>query len=154
MVANTDASRSGQTFMKHVPCVSIILENMEGEVLLLLRDNQSTHVFPNQWTLIGGKVEASETPEMAADRQLQEETGLKANLSFWKRYDREHPLFVIDQHIFVGKVDTSGGMLVLDRGTQFFKSSEVKHLKIGYGFKALLNEYFLTKISDSHVHHS
>jgi 8-oxo-dGTP pyrophosphatase MutT (NUDIX family) len=130
--------------MKRIPYVSIILENMEGEILLLLRDNKSTHVFPNHWTLIGGNVEDGETPEMAADRQLKEETGLKASLSFWKQYEREHPLFIIDQHVFVGKVDTSVGILVLGRDTQFIKPSEVKHLKIGYGFKALLNEYFLS----------
>jgi 8-oxo-dGTP pyrophosphatase MutT (NUDIX family) len=130
--------------MKRIPYVSIILENMEGEILLLLRDNQSTPVFPNHWTLIGGNLEEGETPEMAAHRQLKEETGLEASLSFWKQYDREHPLFIIDQHIFVGKVDTSGGILVLGQDTQFFKPSEVKHLKIGYGFKTLLNEYFLS----------
>jgi 8-oxo-dGTP pyrophosphatase MutT (NUDIX family) len=140
--------------MKRIPYVSIILENMEGEILLLLRDNKSTHVFPNHWTLIGGKVEEGETPEMAADRELKEEMGLKVSLSFWKRYDRQHPLFIIDQYIFVGKVDTSGGILLLGRDTQFFKPREVEHLKIGYGFKALLNEYFLTTMSDLHVHHS
>jgi 8-oxo-dGTP pyrophosphatase MutT (NUDIX family) len=140
--------------MKRIPYVSIIVENMEGEVLLLLRDNKSTHVFPNHWTLIGGKVENEETPEMAAERELKEETGLKASLSFWKRYDRAHPLFLIDQHIFVGKVDTSGGLLVLGRDAQFFKPGEVEYLKIGYGFKDLLHEYLWNAMGDLHVHHS
>jgi 8-oxo-dGTP pyrophosphatase MutT (NUDIX family) len=136
--------------MKRIRYVSVIVENIEGEVLLLLRDNKSTHVFPNHWTLIGGKIEDGETPEMAADRQLREEIGLEASLSFWKRYDREHPLFIVDQHIFVGTVDTSGGILVLGRDILFFKPSETQHLKIGYGFKALLTEYFLSRelISD------
>jgi len=70
--------------MKRVPCVSIIIENMESEVLLLLRDDKPTIAFPNHWTLVGGKVEDGETPEMAAHRELEEETGLKATLSFWK----------------------------------------------------------------------
>jgi 8-oxo-dGTP pyrophosphatase MutT (NUDIX family) len=139
--------------MKRIPYVSIILENMEGEILLLLRDNKSTHVFPKHWTLIGGNVEDGETPEMAADRELKEETGLKVSLSFWKRYDREHTLFIVDQHVFVGKVDTSGGILILGRDAQFFKPSEVTYLKIGYGFKALLNEYFVTTMDDLHVYH-
>jgi 8-oxo-dGTP pyrophosphatase MutT (NUDIX family) len=130
--------------MKRIPYVFIILENMEGEILLLLRDNESTHVFPKHWTLIGGTVENDETSEMAAHRRLEEETGLKADLSFWKRADREHPLFTVDQHIFVGKVDTSSGLLVLGRDTQFFKPSDIQYLKIGYGFKTLLNEYFLS----------
>ena len=131
--------------MKHIPCASIILENMEGEVLLLLRDNKSTITFPNHWTLVGGKMEDGETPAMAAHRELAEETGLTAHLSFWKRYDREHTLFIVDQHIYLGKVDTSLESMVLREGQalQFFNPTEIGHLKIGYGFKAILNEYFL-----------
>jgi len=129
--------------MNRVPHVAIILENTDGEVLLLLRENKSTTVFPNYWTLVGGNVENDETPEMAAHRQLEEETGLKTNLSFWKRYDREHPLFIVDQYIYLGKTEDTENLLVLDRNVQFFKPSEIKHLKIGYGFKSLLNEYFL-----------
>ena len=131
--------------MKRVPCASIIVENMEGEVLLLLRDNKSTIVFPNHWTLVGGKVEDGETPEMSAHRELVEEAGLKANLSFWKRYDRQHTLFIVDQHIYLGKVNTSLESMVLGerQPLQFFKPTEIGRLKIGYGFKALLNEYFL-----------
>jgi len=131
--------------MKRIPWVSVILEDMEGEVLLLLRDNKSTIVFPNHWTLIGGKIEEGETPEMAAHRKLEEETGLKTRLSLWKQYDREHPLFMIDQHIFTGREADSRNLLILARDVQFFKPCEVLHLHIGYGFKDLLNEYFLIK---------
>ena len=129
--------------MKRIPCVSMILRNLEGEVLLCLRDNQSSSTYPNHWTLIGGTVEDGETPEMAAHRQLEEETGLKAHLAFWKSYDRPHPLFIADQYIYIGKVATQR-LLVLGKDIQFFKPSEVMHLKIGYGFKDVLNEYFLS----------
>jgi 8-oxo-dGTP diphosphatase len=141
--------------MQRIPCVSIIVENREGEVLLLLRDNKSTIVYPNHWTLVGGKVEDRETPEMGAHRELVEETGLKAHLLFWMRYDRPHPLFIVDQHIYVANVDTSAESLVLGEGQalQFFKPAEIEHLKIGYGFTALLNKYFLT-IGNLHVHHA
>lgn len=129
--------------MKRVPFVSIILENMGGEVLLLLRDSKSTITYPNHWTLLGGKVEDGETPEMAAQRELAEETGLKAHLSFWKRYEREHPLFIVDQSVYVGKVEAARESLILGEGQdiQFFKPDEIGHLKIGYGFDALLAEY-------------
>jgi 8-oxo-dGTP diphosphatase len=142
--------------MQRIPCVAIIVENRERDVLLLLRDNKSTTVFPNHWTLVGGKVEARETPEMGAHRELAEETGLMAYLSFWKRYDRQHPLFIVDQYIYIAKVDADSESLVLGEGQalQFFKPSEIEHLKIGYGFKALLNEYFSTIIGNLHVHHA
>ena len=130
--------------MQRIPCASVILENNEGEILLLLRDNKSTIGYPNHWTLVGGKVENGETPEMAAHRELEEETGLKADLSFWRRYDRQHPLFVVDQYIYLGKVEASLEEMVLGEGQalQFFKPAEIGRLKIGYGFKTLLNEYF------------
>ncbi len=130
--------------MQRIPCASVILENNEGEILLLLRDNKSTIGYPNHWTLMGGKVENGETPEMAAHRELEEETGLKADLSFWRRYDRQHPLFIVDQYIYLGKVEASLEEMVLGEGQalQFFKPAEIGRLKIGYGFKTLLNEYF------------
>jgi 8-oxo-dGTP diphosphatase len=147
---------SGQILMKRIPCVAIIIENMEGEVLLLLRDNKSTITFPNHWTLVGGKIEDGEAPEAAAHRELKEETGLTARLSFWKRYDRQHTLFIVDQYIYLGKMYASPKSLVLGEGQalQFFKPAEIGHLKIGYGFKALLNEYFLKTTGNLHVHHS
>src|SRR5687768_8716894 len=142
--------------MKRLPCVSIIIENSEGEILLLLRDNKSTIMFPNHWTLVGGKVEDGETPEMAAHRELAEETGLKTTLAFWTRYDRQHPLFIVDQHIYTAKVNAPADSLLLGEGQalQFFKPDEIGRLKIGYGFKALLNEYFLSRTGSSDVHHS
>jgi 8-oxo-dGTP pyrophosphatase MutT (NUDIX family) len=93
---------------------------------------------------VGGKVEDGETPEMGAQRELAEETGLTATLTFWKRYDREHSLFIVDQYIYVAKVDVSPESMVLGEGQalQFFKPAEIGRLKIGYGFKALLGEYF------------
>jgi 8-oxo-dGTP pyrophosphatase MutT (NUDIX family) len=140
--------------MKRVPFVAIILENTEGEVLLLLRDNKSAITCPRHWTLVGGKVEARETPEMAACRELEAETGVNTELSFWKRYDREHPLFMIDQYIYTGKVAASRELLVLGRDTQFFKPCEIEYLKIGYGFRDLLHEYFLTHIDNAYVHYA
>jgi 8-oxo-dGTP pyrophosphatase MutT (NUDIX family) len=129
--------------MKRFPWVSVILENGKGEVLLLLRENSLTNPYPNHWTLIGSAVEAGETPEMAAQRSLREETGLQVDLSLWKRYDRQHPLFIVDQHIYTGKTDASRDPLDLEEkpALQFFQPEDILRLKIGYGFKAILREY-------------
>jgi len=133
--------------MKSIPCASIIVENLAGDVLLLLRDDKPDIAFPNYWTLVGGKVEEGETPEMAAHRELAEETGLKADLSPWKRYNRQHPFFIVDQYVYLAKVDPARVTLVLGEGQalQFFKPWEIHRLKIGYEFDALLIEYFLIR---------
>lgn len=132
--------------MKSIPCASIIVENSEGDILLLLRDHTLGISFPNYWTLVGSQVEEGETPEMAAHRELEEETGLQTKLCLWKRYNRYHPYFTIDQYIFLAKVDSSREPLVLGEGQalQFFKRAEVKNLKIGFEFDSVLVEYFLT----------
>ena len=142
--------------MKRIPCVAIIIENTQREVLLLLRDNKSTITFPNHWTLVGGKVEEGETPEMGAHRELFEETGLRTTLTLWRRYDRQHTFFIVDQYIYTAKVDVSSQALVLGEGQalQFFKPEAIRYLKIGYGFKDLLEEYFLITAGPLYVHHS
>ncbi|MCL4529660.1 MAG: NUDIX domain-containing protein [Chloroflexi bacterium] len=133
--------------MIRVSGVAIIIQNSDGEVLLLLRDNKPTIAYPNHWTLVGGKVEDGETPEMAAHRELKEETGLETDLSFWKRYDRQHQALIVDQFVYAGKVDASRETLVLGEGqdVHFYKPHDIKDLKIGYGFDELLNEFFLTQ---------
>ena len=55
----------------------VLLVDRSGAVLLQLRDEHAP-VSPNRWSLPGGRVEDGESPEVAARRELQEETGLTA----------------------------------------------------------------------------
>lgn len=50
-----------------------ILPIFEGKVLMQLRDNDNTIVFPNQWGFFGGSIEDNETALEAAMRELEEE---------------------------------------------------------------------------------
>lgn len=63
------------------------------------REDQILYVRKSKakWTLPGGKIEADETPEQAAFRELFEETGLRLDqLAFVSRYQGEKVL----HHVF------------------------------------------------------
>ena len=55
-------------------CVAAVLENPEGEILLIKR---SPNNFPeNIWDIAGGGVEQFENPFVALQREVEEETGI------------------------------------------------------------------------------
>ncbi len=54
---------------------SAMLVNAAGDILVNLRDDDPRIIFPNQWSLIGGHVEAGESPEEGLVREVAEEIG-------------------------------------------------------------------------------
>lgn len=58
-----------------VPASTAVVFDDEGRILLVLRNREPG---AGEWSLPGGFVENGESPEDAAKRELQEETGLKA----------------------------------------------------------------------------
>jgi 8-oxo-dGTP diphosphatase len=130
--------------MIRVPVVAVIIENAQGEILMLLRDDKPNISCPNHWSLAGGKVENGETPEFAAHRELLEEIGVDLDLTLWKRYDRQHPSAIADQYIYLGKFDLPLESLTLGEGQdmRFFNPHEVKNLKMAFEFDTVLEEYF------------
>jgi 8-oxo-dGTP diphosphatase len=59
-----------------VPTVSVVC--LKGDQVLLIRRGQPPRL--NQWSLPGGRLEWGETLEVAALRELKEETGVEAQL--------------------------------------------------------------------------
>jgi 8-oxo-dGTP diphosphatase len=55
--------------------VAICLLYREGKLLMQLRDNIPTILYPGLWGLFGGHMEAGETPEIAVVREIAEEIG-------------------------------------------------------------------------------
>lgn len=66
----------------------IILRNSLGQVLLVHR--AYTDDFMNgKWGFPGGKIEAGEDAAVAAKRELKEETGLDAEVTFLEKHEKE-----------------------------------------------------------------
>ena len=56
-----------------VPCAGAVVRDQAGRLLLVLRRNEPSRGL---WSLPGGRVEAGETADEAASREVLEETGL------------------------------------------------------------------------------
>lgn len=129
--------------------VAVIVLNHHGEVLLQLRDNNPHIAFANCWTLPGGVVEANETPEQAAQRELAEETGLSLDVSLWKMYRRESKkyTFLIEQYVYISHTLYSVNQMILGEGQalHFFSQHDLPMLSIAYGFEVLLQAFFSSR---------
>ena len=68
-------------FLNH-RIVHVIIKNKKGQIALQLR-NRNLKKFPLHWCVAGsGHVQAGETYAQAAQRELQEETGIKDQVQF------------------------------------------------------------------------
>lgn len=115
---------------------SIILENEKGEILLLRR-NRSPH--RGSWNTPGGHIDAGETAEQAAHREIKEETGLKiSKLEFcgsytdtYKDQGITYPLLAIS---FCGRTDSSQRIKAGDDASahKYFGPKKIPWQKIGF----------------------
>ena len=66
--------------------VHICIFNSRGE--MLIQQRQSTKkIFPDKWDIsVGGQVDAGETSEFAAQREIEEELGLSIDMSHARPY--------------------------------------------------------------------
>lgn len=103
--------------------VAGIIENYDGNFILHLRDAQAP-TMSGQWCLIGGAVEADETPEEAMAREIKEETNLKIQVPvFFKNFIFNEKAI----YIYHCKVDTRQDKLILGEGAdiRFFGKDEL-----------------------------
>jgi 8-oxo-dGTP pyrophosphatase MutT (NUDIX family) len=94
---------------------TVILVDPRGWILLQERDEHAP-IAPEQWGLVGGHVEEGEDFEPAAHRELAEETGLAADLSYWRTF-RVHDE-QDDMAVFVGATTYTDEDVVCGEGRQ------------------------------------
>ena len=87
----------------------------DGQLLLQLRDSNATH-HPNVWGLPGGHGESGETPEQTAERELLEETGLRADGPLHPVAVQTLPELARVKHYFLGSTRARQEDVVLGEG--------------------------------------
>ena len=84
-----------------------------GKTLMLYRNKKPGDIHKGKWNGLGGKVEAGETPEQCAIREIQEESGLTViDLKF--NGVITFPMFdgVDDWYVFIFTINESHGFLI------------------------------------------
>ena len=138
-----------------VPCVTAVLVNQVGQILLQQRDNRPTIRYPGWWSTLGGRVEAGEHPDAAMRRELWEEIARVPSLRRWKMYRRPGPApLVVHQYVYVGVLDEPIASIPLQEGQalQYIDASAVPHLPIAFGFAVLCQEWFECYAATGTVH--
>ncbi|GAB3859764.1 NUDIX domain-containing protein [Dactylosporangium cerinum] len=97
----------------------VFLVDPQGRVLMQHRDSHAK-VSPNQWAMPGGKIEEGETPEEAARREVQEETGLTVTtLEHYVTSTRPSVTTadgLVEMHVYCAPTDATQDEIVLGEG--------------------------------------
>ncbi len=96
----------------HLVC-DIIVKHIDGSYLIMQRDHEKTH--GGQWELsAGGSALQGEEPDIAAKRELKEETGIDGTLREIGRMvqDKNHSIYVL----YLCETDCGKDSVVLQQG--------------------------------------
>jgi 8-oxo-dGTP pyrophosphatase MutT (NUDIX family) len=94
--------------------VAMAILYQQNKFLMQLRDNIPKFRYPAHWTLFGGHMEPGETPEIAVQREILEETGytLPPTFSKFGCYPDERVM----RHVFYAPLEVEFHELVLGEG--------------------------------------
>lgn len=123
---------------------SIIFQNDQGQILLLLRDDIPTIPYPGKWDLPGGGVEEGETPAVAVAREMKEELDLEIGTpEFFRTTEFDDRT----EHTFFQKMDTPetelNRKLAEGQCVKWFSPEEIEKLELAFGFNTVLEAFFV-----------
>jgi 8-oxo-dGTP diphosphatase len=100
----------------------VVLVDRRGWILLQERD-EFPAIDPEKWGLVGGHVDVDEDVEVAAYRELLEETGVRlpANtLRAWREIEVFHAVYGTDDrmHVYVAATELTDADIVCGEGRQ------------------------------------
>lgn len=134
--------------------VTVLVFDVEGQVLLV------RHANNNVWVAPGGMIEVDETPEQAARREMQEETGCEVELlrilgvyggpAFRVQYqngdETAYVMTVFEARIIGGELKPDGQETL---ETRFFSLADTHSLATGTWLPEVLQDVFAKKATHS-----
>lgn len=142
---------------RHVSA-GVILVDRDGRVLMQLRDANPAIMYPDHWGITGGAALAGETPEQAARREVEEETGLVlGRIDPFRAYyfqeaangggakaSRSRARADYELYLFHAPCETPAEELVCGEGQalRFVSPDELDELPIAYNHREVLDDFF------------
>ncbi|WP_405135558.1 NUDIX hydrolase [Nocardia sp. NBC_01388] len=129
----------------------ILLVNDRQQVLMYLRDDFPHIPFPNMWSLLGGMLEAGETPAECIVREIEEEIGVVLDPAQVDHYATRDCSFGIEHTYLarVGDLDISTLTLTEGQGLQWFSENDA--LKpLAYADNEILGRWFTSQRATDH----
>lgn len=119
------------------PAAAVAILYRDNQFLLQLRDDLPQIRYPGHWAFFGGHVEADETPEVAVQRELQEEIGYRPPQVHYFRSDLTDRKII--RHVFYAPLLVTPEKLELNEG-QDLGLSTIEEVQQGYRYSVRLEE--------------
>ena len=129
-------------------CVSALLTDEQGRLVIQLRDDKPGLLFPGHWATLGGGIEKGETPEQAMKRELEEEIEPAPPVTFWRYFEHHYRVRgerrMVANHVYVGQLPCALEDIKLYEGQLLgaFAAQEIDSLRIAYGLEVIFKAFF------------
>ena len=120
--------------------VCIIIQNNEGKILLMLRDDKPEIRFPNKWITLGGVVENGETPNDAIKREIMEEIEIDLkDFVLFKEYKWPEKT----EYVYYAILDLEPAKIKLHEGQdiKYFTLGEVKNVDLAFHDNQIIEDF-------------